>query len=135
MLSQLWTRLNESYANPRARRIVAGVVIVSILLLLWRRFRGSGTAVAATAAGSDPANTKAVYLAREAARHVSDSLGTVANPLSSYYHAVHAHAMAGTARDIAPNAAALNAALGVDIHSFLEYTQRVVTEAETRLVK
>lgn len=133
----LWNRLNESYANPRVRFIVLGLIGLTLVYYTgrWLLRKFFVKAPAGTPGGPDPASAKAVYLARESARHVADSIATTANPLSSYYHAVHGHAMAGTARDIAPSAASLNAALGVDIHTFLEYTQRVVNEAEGRLVK
>lgn len=144
-MTSIWTRINESYSNVYIRRtiLVIPFLIVGLLLSygLRRLYRGTTTTTNNTPAPVkqetpviDPTLAKSVFLAREAARHVADSIDTQ-NPLSSYFHAVNAHAMASTAKDISSNASSLNDTLGVDIHQFLEYTQRVVHQAETKLIK
>jgi hypothetical protein len=127
--------------------IIGVIVAVLVLRWLWMWLRPSKKAVgesssvvpvdlgkltSSTTGGGD--GGKAVYMVRESARHVADAIENQKNnPLSSYYHAVHANVLASVAKDMTDDTSKLSNSLGVDIYDFLSYTQQVVSETEHRL--
>lgn len=135
----LWDLADES-AHYLCRIEVGILIAVLVLYWAYRRCRGTTTTTTATTTNTTTTggttHTKALYLARESARKLNNSLEQrERDPLTSYMSAVEANILAKTAKDMVDDPDRLSSELGVDMFQYLAYCANVLGDAQSFIAR